>query len=46
MLEHSYVRTPAGNVHQAAKLVHERARDFIGRYRRWVEPYLKEDGEQ
>jgi uncharacterized protein YutE (UPF0331/DUF86 family) len=46
MIEHSYVRTPAGHVHQAAKLVHESARDFIGRYRKWVEPYLTEDGQQ
>jgi uncharacterized protein YutE (UPF0331/DUF86 family) len=46
MIEHSYVRTPAGNVHQAVTLVHESARDFIGRYRKWVEPYLTEDGQQ
>jgi uncharacterized protein YutE (UPF0331/DUF86 family) len=40
MIEHSYVQTPAGNVHQAAELVCKSARDFIGRYRGWVEPYL------
>ncbi len=41
MIEHSYVETPAGRVHQAAKLVHEAARDFIAPYRGWVEPYLE-----
>jgi uncharacterized protein YutE (UPF0331/DUF86 family) len=40
MIEHSYVLTPAGNVHQAAELVCKSAREFIGRYREWVEPYL------
>ena len=40
MLEHSYVQTPAGDVHRAAELVHVTARDFIGRYRAWLEPYL------
>ena len=43
MIEHSYVRTPAGNVHQAAELVHQSARDFIARYRRWVVPHLKDN---
>lgn len=42
MIEHSYVQTPAGTVHQAAKLVVESARDFIARYRSWIEPYLRE----
>lgn len=37
MIEHSYVETPAGDVHRAAELVHEAARDFIGRYRTWIE---------
>jgi uncharacterized protein YutE (UPF0331/DUF86 family) len=46
MIEHSYVQTPAGNVHQAAKLVHASAREFIARYRLWVEPYLREGTEQ
>jgi hypothetical protein len=41
MIEHVYVETPAGRVHQGAKLVHEAARDFIGRYRAWIEPYLE-----
>ena len=39
-LEHGYVEIPAGDVHRAAVLVHEAARDFIGRYRAWIEPYL------
>jgi hypothetical protein len=43
LIEHSYVQTPAGNVHQAAELVRETARDFIARYRKWIEPYL-DDG--
>ena len=41
MIEHSYLQTPAGDVHRAAELVHETARDFIGAYRAWVEPYLE-----
>ncbi len=39
-IEHSYLQTSAGDVHRAATLVHESARDFIGPYRRWIEPYL------
>ncbi|MGA2454994.1 MAG: hypothetical protein ABSG93_15890 [Solirubrobacteraceae bacterium] len=46
MIEHSYVQTPAGNVHQAAGLVRETARDFIARYRKWVEPYLEDGANQ
>jgi uncharacterized protein YutE (UPF0331/DUF86 family) len=41
-IEHSYIQTPAGQVHQTAILVHDTARDFIGRYRKWVEPHLKD----
>jgi uncharacterized protein YutE (UPF0331/DUF86 family) len=41
MIEHSYVRTPAGDVHRAAELVHGAALEFIGPYRRWIEPYLE-----
>jgi len=41
-IEHSYVQTPAGDVHRAANLVRDTARDFIGPYRDWVEPYLAE----
>jgi uncharacterized protein YutE (UPF0331/DUF86 family) len=48
MIEHSYVQTPAGDVHRAAELVHRTAVEFIGRYRRWIGPYLEsnevEDG--
>jgi len=40
MIEHSYVDTPAGDVHRAAELVRESARDFIARYREWIEPLL------
>jgi uncharacterized protein YutE (UPF0331/DUF86 family) len=40
MIEHSYVKVPAGNVHQAAELVVSSAREFIGPYRAWVEAYL------
>lgn len=40
MIEHSYAKTPAGSVHRAAELVHESAREFIGRYRAWIESYL------
>ncbi len=42
MIEHGYIETSAGRVHQAAELVRESARDFIGRYRTWVEPYLND----
>jgi hypothetical protein len=41
-IEHSYVQTPAGDVHRAAILVRDTARDFIGPYRDWIEPYLTE----
>jgi hypothetical protein len=41
-IEHSYVETPAGDVHRAAILVRDAARDFIGYYRAWIEPYLVE----
>jgi len=41
-LEHSYVEAPAGDVHRAAELVRESARDFIGPYRAWIEEYLDE----
>jgi uncharacterized protein YutE (UPF0331/DUF86 family) len=48
MVEHSYAQTPAGDVHRAAELVHRAALEFIGRYRRWIGPYLEssevEDG--
>jgi uncharacterized protein YutE (UPF0331/DUF86 family) len=41
-IEHGYVQTRAGDVHRAARLVHETARQFIGRYRTWIEDYLAE----
>jgi hypothetical protein len=44
MIEHSYVQTPAGDVHRAAELVHRTALEFIGPYRKWVEPYLEGGG--
>lgn len=40
MIEHTYVKVPAGNAHRAAELVRESSRDFIGRYRTWIEEYL------
>ena len=40
LIEHSYVQVPAGNVHGAAELIHEAARDFVGPYRAWIEEYL------
>lgn len=40
-IEYSYVRTNAGDVHRAAELVHEAAREFIGRYREWIEEHLR-----
>lgn len=43
MIEHGYIQVPAGNVHQAAELTHDAARDFIGRYRVWIEPHLRDD---
>lgn len=46
MIEHGYIETSAGRVHQAAELVHESARDFIGRYRTWVEPHLRDSADQ
>jgi hypothetical protein len=41
-IEHSYVQTPAGDVHRAAILVRDAARDFMGSYRDWIGPYLAE----
>ena len=41
-IEHSYVQTPAGDVHRAAILVRDTARDFILSYRDWIEPFLAE----
>jgi hypothetical protein len=41
-IEHGYVQTPAGDVHRAAILVRDTARDFIGSYRDWIKPFLAE----
>jgi hypothetical protein len=41
-IEHSYVQTPAGDVHRAAILVRKTARDFIEAYRDWIAPFLVE----
>jgi uncharacterized protein YutE (UPF0331/DUF86 family) len=40
MIEHSYAEVPAGTVHRAAELIHVSAREFIARYRVWIEDYL------
>jgi uncharacterized protein YutE (UPF0331/DUF86 family) len=39
-IEHRYVQTTAGDVHRAAGLVHDAARDFIGSYRAWIAGHL------
>jgi hypothetical protein len=39
-IEHSYVQTPAGDVHRAAILVHDAAREFLGAYRAWIVVHL------
>lgn len=39
-IEHGYVQLPAGDAHRAAELIRESAREFIGRYRSWIEGYL------
>lgn len=41
IIEHSYVQTPAGDVHRAAELVHEAARDFAGFYAGWIAAHLE-----
>jgi hypothetical protein len=40
LIEHSYVGMPAGDVHRSVVLIHETAREFIGRYRDWIEAYV------
>lgn len=40
-VEHGYVQVPAGDVHRAAHLVREAARDFVAPYRAWIGPYLE-----
>jgi hypothetical protein len=39
-IEHGCLGTSAGNVHEAAELIHDGAREFIGGFRDWIEPYL------
>lgn len=41
-IEHGYVQIPAGDVHRAAMLVRDAARDFITSYRTWIAPHLAE----
>jgi uncharacterized protein YutE (UPF0331/DUF86 family) len=41
MIEHSYVQTPAGDVHRAAELVRQTGREFIGAYRPWIGEHLQ-----
>jgi uncharacterized protein YutE (UPF0331/DUF86 family) len=43
-IEHGYLGTTAGNVHQAARLIRESAREFIGPFRSWIAPYLADEG--
>ncbi len=45
-IEHGYLQVSAGDVHRAAELVHDAARDFIGRYRAWVGPHLEDGGRE
>ncbi|HEV3046968.1 MAG TPA: hypothetical protein VGY13_06360 [Solirubrobacteraceae bacterium] len=42
-VEHGYIQASAGQVHQAAELIRDSARDFIGPYRNWIETYLTEE---
>ncbi len=39
-IEHGYLGTSAGNVHEAARLIRDSAREFIGAFRDWMAPYL------
>jgi uncharacterized protein YutE (UPF0331/DUF86 family) len=39
-IEHTYLDLSAGEVHRAARLVHEIAPRFLRRYVDWIEPYL------
>jgi hypothetical protein len=41
-IEHMYVRTNAGDVHQSATLIHKASRDFIGPFRAWIEPHIRD----
>jgi uncharacterized protein YutE (UPF0331/DUF86 family) len=39
-IEHVYLDVTAGEVHRAARLIHETAPRFLDRYVDWIEPYL------
>lgn len=39
-IEHGYLGASAGNVHEAAQLIHDSAREFVGAFRDWIAPYL------
>lgn len=39
-IEHAYLDVTAGEVHRAARLVHDAAQRFVPRFRAWIEPYL------
>lgn len=41
-IEHGYLGTSAGNVHQAARLIHDSAREFIGPFSSWIAPLLSD----
>jgi uncharacterized protein YutE (UPF0331/DUF86 family) len=43
MIEHSYMDTPAGDVHRATTLIHAAAHDFIGPFTAWIEEYVEPD---
>lgn len=45
-IEHGYLGTSAGNVHQAAQLIHDSSREFIEPFRGWIEPYLTDEDPQ
>jgi hypothetical protein len=40
MIEHEYIRLPAGKVHETVSIIRGAALEFIGPYRAWIEPYL------
>ncbi|MFY9487771.1 MAG: hypothetical protein WAP35_03620 [Solirubrobacterales bacterium] len=42
MIEHFYIDSAAGDVHRAAKLVHESSLQFLQHFRPWIEPLLSE----
>ncbi|MFL5816845.1 MAG: hypothetical protein ACJ76L_04510 [Conexibacter sp.] len=39
-IEHAYLDLTAGEVHRAARLVHDTAPGFMRAYRAWIEPFL------